>query len=92
MKDRDGEGSGLARPGLSLSDNVVTFILVSKILQMHMYSTTALTLNDWHDGALLDGRGSLETVGIHTTKKFGLQIHRVEGVCGFIVVGLDLAY
>jgi hypothetical protein len=57
-----------------------------------MYMDSTLTLNDWHDGALLNSRRSLETVSIDTTKKLWLQIHRVEGVCGLIVVGLDLAY
>jgi hypothetical protein len=57
-----------------------------------MDSMSVLTLDDWHDGALLNSRWSLETVSIDTTEKFGLQVHRVKGVCGFIVVGLDLAY
>jgi len=59
---------------------------------MYMNSTIVLTLDDRHDGALLNSRRSLETVGIDTAKKFGLQIHRVKGVCGLIIVGLDLAY
>jgi hypothetical protein len=41
---------------------------------------------------LLDSRWTLETVGIDATKKFWLEIHRVKGVGGLIVVGLDLAY
>ena len=51
-----------------------------------------LTLDDGHDGALLDSRGALETVGVDTTEKLGLQVHRIEGVGGLIVVRLDLSY
>ena len=58
---------------------------------MYMDPTIVLTLDDWHDGALLNSRRSLETVGIDTAKKLGFQIHRIKGVCGLIVVGLDLA-
>ena len=49
------------------------------------------TLDDGHDGALLDGRGALETVGVDSTEELGLQRHVVEGVRGLVVVGLDLA-
>jgi len=37
--------------------------------------TTPLTFDDRHDGALLDSRWSLETVGIDAAEKLGLQIH-----------------
>jgi hypothetical protein len=50
-----------------------------------------LTLDDGHDGALLDSRRALETVGVDSAKELGLQLHAVEGVGGLIVVGLDLA-
>jgi hypothetical protein len=50
-----------------------------------------LTLDDGHDGALLDGGRALETVGVDSTEELGLQVHRIEGVGGLIVVGLDLA-
>lgn len=50
-----------------------------------------LTLDDGHDGALLDSRRALETVGVDTTEELGLQVHVVEGVGCLIVVGLDLA-
>ena len=50
-----------------------------------------LTLDDWHNGALLDSRWTLETVGVHTTEKLWLQVHGIEGVDGLIVVGLDLS-
>lgn len=49
------------------------------------------TLDDGHDGALLDSRRALETVGVDTTEKLRLQLHRIEGVGGLIVVGLDLS-
>jgi hypothetical protein len=50
-----------------------------------------LTLDDGHDGALLDGGGALETVGVDSTEELRLEVHRVERVGGLIVVGLDLA-
>ena len=50
-----------------------------------------LTLDDGHDGALLDGRWALEPIGVHTTEELGLERHVVERVGGLIVVGLDLA-
>ena len=37
-----------------------------------------LTLDDGHDGALLDGRRALETVGVDTTEELSLQVHGVE--------------
>jgi hypothetical protein len=52
----------------------------------------ALTLNDGHDGTLLDGARPLETVSVDTTKQLGLQVHRIEGVGGLIVVGFDLGW
>lgn len=51
-----------------------------------------LTLDDGHDSALLDGRRALETVGIDTTEKLGLQGHLIERVDGLIVVRLDLGW
>jgi hypothetical protein len=54
-------------------------------------SDNIVALDDGHDGALLDSRGALETVGVDTTEKLGLQVHRIEGVGGLIVVGLDLS-
>jgi hypothetical protein len=50
-----------------------------------------LTLDDGHNGALLDSRGALETVGVDSTEELSLQGHVVEGVSDLIVVGLDLA-
>lgn len=51
-----------------------------------------LTLDNGHDGALLDSRRALETVGVDTTEELSLQVHVVEGVGGLIVVGLNLAF
>lgn len=48
------------------------------------------TLNDGHDGTLLDSRGALETVGVDSTEELSLQVHVVERVGDLIVVGLDL--
>ena len=50
-----------------------------------------LTLDDWHDGALLDSRWALETISVDAAEQLWLQVHVVEGVDGLIVVGLDLA-
>lgn len=50
-----------------------------------------LTLDNGHDGALLNGRWTLETIGIDTAEELSLQVHVVEGVDGLIVVRLDLA-
>lgn len=41
-------------------------------------SSERLTLDDGHDGALLDSRGALETVGVDTTEELGLEVHGVE--------------
>jgi hypothetical protein len=54
-------------------------------------SNNIVALDDGHDGALLNSRGALETVGVDTTEKLGLQVHRIEGVGGLIVVRLDLS-
>lgn len=49
------------------------------------------TLDDGHDGALLDGRRALETVGVDTAQELGLQVHVVEGLGDLVIVGFDLA-
>lgn len=48
------------------------------------------TLDNGHDGALLDSRRTLETVGVDATEELALQLHSIEAVGGLIVVGLDL--
>jgi hypothetical protein len=50
-----------------------------------------LTLDDGHDCALLDGRRALETIGVDAAEKLWLEVHRIEGVDGLIVVALDLS-
>jgi hypothetical protein len=50
-----------------------------------------LTLDDGHDGTLLDGRRALETVGVDATEELSLEFHAVERVGGLVVVGLDLS-
>lgn len=51
-----------------------------------------LTLDDWHDSALLDSRWALETVGVDSAEELALEVHGIEGVGGLIVVGLDLRW
>lgn len=48
------------------------------------------TPDNGHDGALLDGRGALETIGVDAAKQLGLQVHGVEGIRNLVIVGLDL--
>lgn len=50
-----------------------------------------LTLDDWHDSALLNSRWALETVGVNSTEELWLEVHAVERIDGLIVVGLDLS-
>ena len=58
---------------------------------MHMKMNLDHTFDDRHDSALLDSRRALEAVGVDATKELRLEVHRVEGVGGLIVVRLDLA-
>lgn len=70
LEGGDGEGSGLTGTGLGLSDNIVTCIMrmsgESERLNFSTERKKWLTLDDGHDGALLDSRGTLETVGVNT--------------------------
>jgi hypothetical protein len=43
---------------------------------------TVTSSDDGHDSSLLDGRGSLETVGVDTSEEVGLQLHVVEAAPG----------
>lgn len=53
---------------------------------------TVTSSDDGHDSSLLDGRGSLETVGVDTSEEVGLQLHVVEAAPGIRSVRkLDLA-
>ena len=51
-----------------------------------------MALDNGHNGALLDSGWALETVGVDTTEELSLEVHRIEGVNGLIVVGLDSTY
>jgi hypothetical protein len=44
------------------------------------------TLDDGHDGALLDSRRALEAIGVDTTEELGLEVHGIERVGGLIIV------
>ena len=50
-----------------------------------------ILLDDGDDGTSLDGRGTLETVGVDTTEELVLELHVVEVVNDGLPVGLDLA-
>ena len=47
-------------------------------------------LDDGDDGALLDGRGLLKTVGIDTPQEILLEAHLVKALSDLVPVGLDL--
>jgi hypothetical protein len=91
LEGGDGEGSRLSGTRLSLRNDIVAWSTSAPALGCRC-EVGKLTLDDGHDGALLDSRRALETVGVDTTEELGLQVHRVEGVGGLIVVGLNLAY
>jgi len=93
LEDRDGEGSRFTGTRLGLRNHIVACRL--RQLPSHRSRQTyweTLTLDNGHDGALLDGGGALETVGVDSTKELCLEIHRIERVGGLVVVGLNLAY
>lgn len=50
-----------------------------------------LTLDNRHDGALLDSRRTLKTIGIDSTEELSLEVHRIERVDSLVIIGLDLA-
>lgn len=49
------------------------------------------TLDNGHNGTLLNSRRALETVGVDAAKQLRLEVHLVERVDGLIVVRLDLS-
>ena len=55
---------------------------VSQILEKEF----VLTLDDRHDGALLDGRRALKTISIDTTKELSSKVHGIKGIGCLIVV------
>lgn len=61
LQSGDGEGSSLAGTRLGLSDDIVACFLVLPDTLVN-----GRTLDDGHDGPLLNSRGTLETVGIDT--------------------------
>ena len=97
LEGRDGEGSRLTGTGLGLRNDIVACGLSVLFLPLCWWCSGGcvcvgkLTLDDGHDGTLLNSRGALKTVGVDTTEELGLQVHVVEGVGDLIVVGLDLA-
>lgn len=65
LESGDGEGGSLASTGLSLSNDIVTWSLLAKNLEFKSNSKRP-TLDDGHDGTLLDSRGTFETIGVDT--------------------------
>jgi hypothetical protein len=51
-----------------------------------------MALDAGDDGALLDGRGLLETVGVDTAKEFFPQRHIVEVLADLLPVGVDQTF
>lgn len=51
-----------------------------------------MALDAGDDGALLDGRGLLETVGVDAAKKFLPQRHVVEVLADLLPVGVDQTF
>ena len=57
-----------------------------------MLGDCSLTLDDWHDGTLLDGRRPLKTICVDSAQELALEFHSIEAVGSLIVVRFDLAY
>ncbi len=64
LKNGDGESCGLSGTRLGLCDNIMAFAALAT--PDPIYAFEVLTLDDWHDGTLLDGGGALETIGVDT--------------------------
>ena len=90
LENGDGEGGGLAGTGLGLGDHVVTCGEWVRSGSARALRALGLTLDDGHDGTLLDSRRALETVGVDSTEELALEVHRIEGIGGLIVVGFNL--
>jgi len=92
LEDRDGEGGSLSGTRLGLGNNIVTCLSFVRFVIRDVANgdMEILTLDDWHDSALLDSRWALKTVCVDTTEKLRLQVHGVEGVDSLVIVGLDL--
>lgn len=65
LENGDGEGGSLASTGLSLSNDIVAFEESARVTHL-VEKRYFLTLDDGHDGALLDSRGALETISVDT--------------------------
>jgi hypothetical protein len=66
LKDGNGESGGLSRSRLCLSNDIVSLGDLSTIATMQKQLWKSLTLDDWHDGPLLDSRRAFETISIDT--------------------------
>jgi hypothetical protein len=65
LEDRDGESGSLSGSRLCLSNDIVAFE-TSLVYRFEESRIRQLTLDNWHDSALLDSRRALETVGVNT--------------------------
>ena len=50
-----------------------------------------LTLHHWYNDTLLHGRWALEAVIVDTADKLSFEIHAVERIDSFIIVGFNLS-
>lgn len=64
LEDRDRESGSLAGTRLGLCDDIVAWIAVLAHAVAMLEISGCLTLDDGHDGTLLNGRGALKTVGV----------------------------
>lgn len=99
LENGDGEGSRFTGTGLGLRNHITAWVASVAVTLQAQAQVRArvgwrgtLTVDDGHDGTLLDGGGALETVGVDSAKELGLEVHGVERVGDLIVVGLDLAW
>lgn len=90
LEGGDGEGGGLSSSGLGLGNDIVAWGALVVCADV-VVGLGRLTLDDGHDGTLLDSGRALETVGVDSAEELSLQGHVVEAVGSLIVVGLDLA-
>jgi hypothetical protein len=78
LKNGDGKSGGLASTRLGLRNNIVT---CSELVLLRGASDSRMagcfrTLNDWHDGALLDSRRALETIRIDTCDRWIVSLDK----------------
>ena len=70
LENRDGESSSLSRTRLGLSDHIMTWVVMG-VRETSWTAVTRhvgyrLTLDDGHNGTLLDGRGPLKSISINS--------------------------